>query len=65
MTTPRFVLHHRRSRITRKPYWWFTLVDGGNNKVVATSESYTSEAGARNGIQAVRDAAPNAEVIEK
>jgi len=36
----------------------------GNGEVIATSEGYTSKAGARNGIASVQRNAPDAEVVE-
>lgn len=60
--TPRFELHHRRSRLTRKPYWFWTLI-ATNGETIATSERYTSEAAARNGIAAVGELASGAPVV--
>ena len=36
----------------------------GNGEVIATSEGYSSKAGALNGIEAVQRSAPGAEVVE-
>jgi len=36
----------------------------GNGEVIATSEGYSSEASARNGIASVKSNAPDAEIVE-
>lgn len=36
----------------------------GNGEVIATSEGYSSKAGALNGIESVQRNAPDAEVVE-
>jgi uncharacterized protein YegP (UPF0339 family) len=36
----------------------------GNGEVIATSEGYSSKAGALNGIESVQRSAPGAEVVE-
>jgi uncharacterized protein YegP (UPF0339 family) len=42
----------------------FNLV-AANGEIVATSESYESKSGAKNGIEAVRRAAATAEVVDE
>lgn len=48
---PKFELHRASDR------QWYFVLKAANGKVVATSETYTTRAGAMNGIVAVRDAA--------
>ncbi|AQY00716.1 uncharacterized protein YegP (UPF0339 family) [Microbacterium foliorum] len=36
----------------------------GNGEVIATSESYTTKAAAKNGIESVKTNAPGAEVVD-
>ena len=36
----------------------------GNGQVIATSEGYSSKAGALNGIESVKTNAPGAEIVE-
>lgn len=36
----------------------------GNGEVIATSEGYSSKAGAKNGIESVRKNAPDAALVE-
>lgn len=43
--------------------WRFNLV-AGNGEVIAVSQGYTSEAGARNGIKSVKKNALFASVVE-
>jgi uncharacterized protein YegP (UPF0339 family) len=42
----------------------FNLV-AANGEIVATSETYESKSGAKNGIEAVRKAAPTAEIVDE
>lgn len=37
----------------------------GNGEIIATSEGYTSKASAKNGIESVRNNAPDAEVVDQ
>lgn len=43
---------------------WFFRLKARNGQIIATSEAYESEAGARNGIRSVRVNAPFARVVE-
>jgi uncharacterized protein YegP (UPF0339 family) len=37
----------------------------GNGEIIATSEAYESKAGAKNGIESVRNNAPDAVLVEQ
>ncbi|MBN2879739.1 MAG: YegP family protein [Clostridia bacterium] len=37
----------------------------GNGEIIATSESYTSKAGCKNGIESVKKNAPVAEIVDE
>jgi len=37
----------------------------GNGEIIATSESYTSKAGCKNGIESVKKNAPLAEIVDE
>ncbi|WP_440711666.1 YegP family protein [Herbiconiux sp. YIM B11900] len=37
----------------------------GNGEIIATSEGYTSKASAKNGIESVKNNAPDAEVVDQ
>jgi uncharacterized protein YegP (UPF0339 family) len=39
-------------------------LNAGNGEVIATSESYTTKAAAKNGIESVKTNAPGAEVVD-
>lgn len=48
---------------TKNGKWVFNL-KATNGQVIGTSETYSSEAGAKNGIQSVKNNAPEAKVVE-
>ncbi len=41
------------------------VLKAGNGEVIASSEGYTSKAGANNGIESVRKNAPDAVVVDE
>lgn len=43
--------------------WRFNL-KAGNGEIIASSEGYTSKAGAENGIDSIRRNAPDAPIVE-
>lgn len=57
----KFVLWQSKGK---KKEWRWNL-KARNGEVIATSEGYSSEAAARNGIRSVRVNAPFAKVVEK
>lgn len=47
---------------SKNGYRW--RLKAGNGEVVATGEEYTTESGAKNGCEAVKRAAAEAEIVE-
>ena len=56
--TPRFVI----SKATNGQFYFYFRA--ANGEIVVTSETYVSKQGAQTGIQAVKAAAPGADVID-
>ncbi|MEX2179329.1 MAG: DUF1508 domain-containing protein [Gemmatimonadaceae bacterium] len=44
-------------------YWW--RLQGNNNEILCNSETFTTKAAAKNGIDAVKRVAPTAPVTDK
>ena len=59
MAKARFELY-----LDKRGEWRFRLV-APNNEVIAVSEGYSSKQAAKNGIEAVKKYAPEAEIVEK
>lgn len=48
-----------------EPRYWHFVIEAENSEVVGSSETYTSKAGAKKGIESVRRCAPIAEIVDK
>lgn len=46
------------------PTRYHFVLKAGNGETIATSESYTTKASAKNGIESVKTNAPGAEVVD-
>lgn len=58
----KFKVNSRRDKLGRKRWHWNLVADNG--EIVATSETYNSEAAALNGARVVQSIAPGAEIRE-
>ncbi|MBU2998157.1 YegP family protein [Cellulophaga baltica] len=59
MTNPKFEI-----KKSSNGKFYFNLKSKGNGEIIATSEMYNSKQSCKDGIEAVKRDAPNAEVID-